>query len=64
MFDDVNGSWGKLELGFVVRRSSSSFLAVMRMRVSGIVQLPLRYSRIGEEDEEVVVTTLDCLCCC
>lgn len=41
------GSCGVLSL-----RSSSSFLAVMRMRVSWMVQLPLRYSRAREEEEE------------
>ena len=30
----------------LVRRSSSSLLAVMRVRVSWIVQFPLRYSRL------------------
>lgn len=32
-------------------RSSSSFLAVMRIRVSWMVQFPLRYSLANEEEE-------------
>lgn len=42
--------------GVLSLRSSSSFFAVMRMRVSWMVQLPLRYSRarVVEEEEGAV----------
>lgn len=47
--DDDDGVEVDVEV-FLSLRSSSSFLAVMRISVSWIVQLPLRYSL--EEEEE------------